>query len=95
MYLGEVTEKRRHVRKSKLGVEHEYFREVTLVKLRCDNCGAEFLRPRGSMDPNRLNNNFFHVCENCDVKRFAQRKGVERKQVWNLTASSSRGIGRL
>lgn len=95
MYLGEHTEKRKHTRKSKLGVVHEYYREVTVVELRCDDCGIEFTRPRGSMDPNRLNNNFFHVCNRCDVKKFAQKKGVERKQVWNMSASSSRTIGRL
>jgi hypothetical protein len=95
MYLGQIIEKRRHTRKSKLGVEHEYYRELTLIRLRCDNCGSEFLRPRGNMDPNRLNNNYFHVCSECDVKKFAQQKGVERKQIWNMSASSSRTIGRL
>ena len=95
MYLGEFNQRKRHVRKSKFGAEHEYFRDVTIINLRCDNCGAEFVRPRGSMDPNRLNNNYFHVCSNCDAKKFAQKKGVERKQVWNMSASSSRKIGRL
>lgn len=47
------------------------------------------------MDPKRLNNNYFHVCENCDAKRFAQKKGVERKQVWNLHASSNIPISKL
>ena len=95
MYLGEHREKRKYTRKSKLGSSHDYCRLATVVKLRCDNCSAEFVRPRGSMDPNRLNNNYFHVCSNCDVKKFAQKKGVERKQVWNMSASSSRTIGRL
>lgn len=95
MYLGEHREKKKYTRKSKLGQDHEYYRTVTVVELRCDECGTEFSRPRGSMDPNRLNNNYFHVCSNCDAKRFAQKKGVERKQVWNMTASSSKTIGRL
>jgi hypothetical protein len=47
------------------------------------------------MDPNRLSNNYFHVCKNCDSKKFAQRKGIERKQVWNLSASSNLPIGKL
>jgi len=47
------------------------------------------------MDPKRLSNNYFHVCKNCDSKRFAQRKGIERKQVWNMSASSSKPIGKL
>jgi len=95
MYLGESNVRRRYKRKSKSGIEHEYFRDLTVVKLRCDSCGSGFSRSRGSMNPNRLNNNYFHVCSNCDVKRFAQKKGVERKQVWNMSASSSRKIGRL
>lgn len=95
MFLGEFTEKSRHVRCSKLGVEHEYFRTKTFVKLRCDNCDKEFVRPRGSMDPKRLNNNYFHVCENCDGKRFAQKRGVERRKVWSLNASSDIPINKL
>jgi|TARA_A100001035_G_scaffold119831_1_gene94100 hypothetical protein len=47
------------------------------------------------MDPKRLNNNYFHVCSNCDAKKFAQKKGVEKKQVWNLSASSTMPIGKL
>ena len=95
MYLGEFTERTRHVRRSKLGNEHEYYRTKTFVKLRCDCCTGEFVRPRGSMDPKRLTNNYFHVCSECDAKTFAQKKGVERKQVWNLPASSNLPIGKL
>ena len=47
------------------------------------------------MDYKRLNNNYFHVCDNCDSKKFAQKKGVERKQVWNMSASSDVPIGKL
>ena len=43
----------------------------------------------------RLTNNYFHVCSNCDSKRFAQKKGVEKKQIWNVSASSDLPIGRL
>jgi len=95
MFLGEYTEKTRHTRQSKLGTEHEYFRESTMVRFRCDCCGEEFVRPRGSMDPKRLNNNYFHVCKNCDAKRFAQKRGVQAKQVWNMSASSSTPINKL
>ena len=95
MFLKETKSKSRHVRRSKLGAEHEYFREKTIVHFRCDNCDEEFTRDRGSIDPKRLSNNYFHVCSNCDAKRFAQKKGVERKQVWNLHASSNLPIGRL
>jgi hypothetical protein len=47
------------------------------------------------MDPKRLSNNYFHVCSNCDAKRFAQRKQVERKRVWDLPASSTLPIGKM
>jgi hypothetical protein len=95
MFIEEFKKQTRHVRKSKTGKEHAYKREQTICVLRCDNCDTEFTRPRGSMDPNRLSNNYFHVCKNCDSKKFAQRKGIERKQVWNLSASSNLPIGKL
>jgi hypothetical protein len=47
------------------------------------------------MDPNRLNNNYFHVCKSCDSKKFAQKKGVEKKQVWNLSVNSDLDISKL
>ena len=93
--MREYTHKTEHKRTSKLGSVHKYYRKQTVVVLRCDCCNAEFERPRGSMDPKRLNNNYFHVCGNCDAKVFAQKKGVERKQVWNMSASSSKPIGKL
>jgi hypothetical protein len=95
MYIKEFVEETWHTRKSKLGVEHRYKRSKTIVLFRCDNCDREFTRPRGNMDPKRLSNNYFHVCDCCDHKRFAQKKGVERKQVWNLHASSDMPISKL
>jgi hypothetical protein len=84
-----------HTRTSKLGIEHNYFRRRTIVHFRCDCCDIEFTRPKGSIDPKRLSNNYFHVCSNCDAKRFAQKKQVERKRVWNLSASSTMPIGKI
>ena len=95
MFIKEYTLKKRHERISKHGKIHSYYRDLTMVVLRCDNCDAEFERSRGSMDPKRLNNNYFHVCSNCDAKKFAQKKGIERKQVWNLSASSDLDISKL
>jgi hypothetical protein len=95
MFIKEYTLKKRHERLSKLGKVHAYYRNVTMVILRCDSCDTEFERSRGKMDPKRLSNNYFHVCSNCDAKRFAQKKGVERKQVWNLHASSDIPISKL
>lgn len=87
--------KTKHVRKSKLGKEHAYDRKRSVVVLRCDNCGEVFNRPRGSMDPNRLNNNVFHCCPDCDPKKFAQKKGAERKIIWNKSVNSDDDISKL
>ena len=95
MYLKEYTITRRFERLSKNHKQHEYWRTSTVCVFKCDNCSKEFERPRGSMDPKRLNNNYFHVCGDCDAKVFAQKKGVERKQVWNMSASSDIPIGKL
>jgi hypothetical protein len=84
-----------HLRKSKTGTEHQYYRKKTLVHFLCDNCNTEFTRERGSMDPKRLSNNYFHVCSECNPKKFAQRKGVERKKVWRLDASSNLPISKI
>ena len=95
MYIKEYILKKRHERISKHGVTHSYYRDLTMVILRCDNCDTQFERARGSMDPKRLSNSYFHVCKTCDSKKFAQKKGVEQKQKWNMTASSSTPIGKL
>ena len=95
MYIREFKKQTRHTRCSTTGKEHTYSREVTMVVMRCDNCNIEFERKRGSMDPKRISNNYFHVCKNCDSKKFAQKKGVEQKQKWNMTASSDLPIGKL
>ena len=95
MFIKEYKKQTQHVRTSKTGKEHSYNRNLTMCVFRCDECNAEFERTRGSMDPKRLSNSYFHVCKNCDSKKFAQKKGVERKQVWNLNASSDMPIGKL
>jgi len=95
MFIKEYKNKRIFKRTSKKGISHNYYRYITLVRLKCDNCDTEFERERGKMDYKRLNNNYFHVCDNCDSKKFAQKKGVERKQVWNMSASSDVPIGKL
>jgi len=95
MFIREYVLKKLYERPSKLGKIHKYYINVTMVILRCDNCGTEFERSRGSMDPKRLNNNYFHVCSNCDAKVFAQKKGVERKQIWDMPASSDIPISQI
>ena len=95
MFIREYSLKTIHKRCSKTGKEHTYYRESTVVVMRCDNCNIEFDRSRSKMDPKRISNNYFHVCKNCDSKVFAQKKGVERKKIWSLSASSDLPIGRL
>ena len=85
MFIKEFTVSKRHERYSKLGKAHEYWRTSTMIVLRCDSCDVEFTRNRGKMDPNRINNNYFHVCSNCDSKRFAQKMG----DLGNITADNS------
>jgi len=95
MLLRQEKKKTLYKRKSKNGEEHPYYRNKTIVYFLCDNCGTEFTRDRGDMNPRRLSNNYFHVCANCDSKKFAQRKRVERKKVWSMNASSDLPISRL
>jgi len=95
MFLEEFEETNWYVRKSKNGTEHQYCRTKKYVRLRCDSCDRDFVRPRGSMNPNRLNNNYFHVCSDCNVKRFAQKKSAEKKTIWDWPASSDRDISKL
>jgi hypothetical protein len=82
-------------RPSKLGKSHSYIRTQTLVVLACDVCSSEFERPLSKMDHRRMDNHYHHVCSNCDAKRFAQKKGVERRKLWDLPVDSDLNIGRL
>lgn len=84
-----------HERLSKLGNSHAYTRQKTLLIFRCDSCGTEFKRNKGNMNPDRVSNNFYHVCSNCDSKKFAQEKGVERRKIWDMPVSSLKTLGQL
>ena len=84
-----------YIRTSTLGQSHDYSRSCRYAVFRCDNCGEIFQRLKGSVDTKRLSNNYFHCCNNCDPKRFAQKKGVERRLIWDMPASSMADISRL
>lgn len=84
-----------YTRSSKSGCTHTYKRKKTLIEFRCDSCGDFFKREKGSMNPKRLSNNFYHVCNNCDAKKFAQEKAVESRKIWDMPVSSLKRIGRL
>ena len=74
------------MRKSKLGLIHQYSRSKTVAVLLCDSCDQVFERELKKISRKRLSNNYFHCCSNCDAKRFAQRKGIERKKIWDMPA---------
>lgn len=38
------------------------------------------------MDHRRLTPDHIHVCANCNPKQFAQKKAVEGRRFWNITA---------
>ncbi len=94
MFLGLETILTEYRRLSKNGNEHSYQRRKTLALFRCDNCDSDFKRELKKIDRKRLNNNYFHCCPNCDAKRFAQRKGVEQKKIWDLPASTTLPVGK-
>jgi protein-arginine kinase activator protein McsA len=87
MFIKTKKEKSKFTRTSKLGNVHEYERVKTIAVFRCDNCDETFERDLKKIQRKRLSNNYFHVCSNCDAKRFAQRKGVEQKKIWDMPAS--------
>lgn len=95
MFLITETQVSQYVRRSKTGLEHTYTRTKTQAVLRCDNCDGVFRRDLKNIDRKRLSNNYFHVCSNCDAKRFAQRKGIEQKQIWDLPASTELPVGKF
>ena len=95
MYIGTEFIKTAHYRTSKYGNTHAYLRKKTVVLFQCDSCQSVFKRDKGSMDPKRLNNNYYHVCGECDAKKFAQEKGVEARKIWDMPVSSLKTIGYL
>ncbi len=84
-----------YTRPSKLGTVHEYQRKKTVAFFICDNCGETFERELKKIQTKRLSNHYFHCCSNCDAKKFAQRKGVERKKIWDMPASVDIPVGKF
>jgi ribosomal protein L37AE/L43A len=95
MYLGIELRQNYYVRTSACGMTHTYSRKKRVVIFRCDSCQSTFNRDKGSMDPKRLNDNYYHVCSECDVKKFAQSKGVESRKIWSIPASSLKTLDQL
>ena len=95
MYLGQEYAHQNYYRKSKYGTMHMYVRKKTMLIFQCDCCAGYFKREKGNMDPKRLSNNYYHVCGNCDAKKFAQSKGVEARRVWDMPVSSLKTLDQL
>jgi len=95
MYIGTEFRENYYVRVSSRGKTHTFKRKKTVLVMRCDCCQEVFHRDRGNMDPNRLTNSVYHVCSNCDAKKFAQEKGVEARKVWDMPVSSLKTIDQL
>ena len=87
MFLKTEIQQNQYTRLSKLGEAHTYYRNKTVAIFLCDNCDQQFTRDLKHIEKKRLSNNYFHCCSNCDAKRFAQRKGVEQKKIWDMPAS--------
>ena len=87
MFLRTELHQTAYSRMSKLGAEHTYVRNKTIAIFLCDNCGEQFERDIKKINRKRLSNGYFHCCSNCDSNRFAQRKGVEQKKIWDMPAS--------
>ena len=95
MYIKEEKVRTVHYRKSKLGLDHQYTRILTVLTLRCDNCLTEFTRYKSNLCAKRRSNKYYHCCDACDSKRFAQSKGVEKRTIWNIPVSSTITIDKL
>ncbi len=84
-----------YTRLSKLKSNHTYTRTKTIIVMKCDNCGIVFEREQGKMNHNRVSHDHYHVCSNCDSKKFAQKRGVERRQIWKLSADCDIDITKI
>ena len=94
MFLRTHKQLNQYLRHSKLGLTHTFTREKTVVEFLCDNCDQKFSRDLQLIERKRLSNNYFHVCGSCDAKRFAQRKGVEQKKIWDMPADTDLPVGK-
>jgi hypothetical protein len=95
MFIKTRTEIIEHVRTSKNKNQHVYRRKRTIAELLCDSCGQVFERPLKKIQNKRLSNRYFHCCSMCDSKRFAQRKGVEQKKIWDMPAGVDLPVGKF
>ena len=89
MFIKETHTIHLHQRESKLGKIHNFKRRRSAYHFRCDACDKEFVRDKSKVSPARASDNFHHVCSKCDVKKYAQKVGVEMRKIWKIDASST------
>jgi protein-arginine kinase activator protein McsA len=94
MFLDLKRQKTVYTRRSKTGIEHEYYRFKSIATFRCDNCDQLFERDLKNIHSKRLSNNYFHVCSDCDAKKFGQKRAVEKKKIWDMPASLDLPVGK-
>lgn len=92
MFIETLKTMRLYKRESKLGVMHTFHRKNVIYVFKCDSCGDTFMRPKSKVDPGRASNDYKHVCNLCDVKKFAQQVGVKMRKVYKLDASSTKTL---
>ena len=85
MFIRLERRKNTYERISKLGHVHKYERSKQVAVLHCDECDQVFERDLKHIDRKRLDDNYFHCCDDCDSRRFGQRKSVESKKLWDLS----------
>lgn len=95
MFLGLEKIKTTYSRASKHKIQHTYSKTKTIGIFICDSCGQEFKRDCGQIDRKRLNNNFAHVCSNCNQKQFAQKKSAESRKFWNMPVDQDVDISKI
>lgn len=94
MFIKTILKETEYLRPSKNGIEHTYRRKKTVAVLLCDNCDSIFERDLKHIQKKRLSNNYFHCCSDCNSKKFAQKKGVDRKRIWDMPAGTDLPVGK-
>ena len=92
MFIETLKTMRLYKRESKLGLMHTFHRKNVIYVFKCDSCKDIFMRPKSKIDPQRASNDYKHVCNTCDSKKFAQQVGVKMRRVYQLDASSTKTL---
>jgi|TARA_B100001769_G_C21909241_1_gene490693 hypothetical protein len=92
MFIETLKTMKLYKRESKLGTMHNYHRKNLIYVFKCDACSETFMRPKSKVDPDRASNDYKHVCNDCDSKKFAQAVGVKMRKVYKLDASSTKTL---